>query len=388
MTVAFGRCELDLNRYELRRDGVRVPLEPQAFTVLAFLVEHRDRVVTKQQLMDHVWGGRFVSEAALTSRIKQIRHAVGDDGRAQQVIRTVHGRGYHFVAPIDDHATAPEVRAEETAFDTGEVRYAESDGLSIAYQITGSGSRDIVLVPGFVSHLELDWADPNHAHFLRRLSGLGRLIRFDKRGTGMSDRPRGLPDLQTRMRDVLAVMDVAGSDRAVLFGYSEGGPLSVLMAATHPDRVTRLVLYGSYAKRTRSADYPWAPTREEREAYADRLATEWAWEADMRTMCPSADDEMARWWGLRARAAATPSTVRALIQMNSATDVRAVLPAIKAPTLVLHRRGDRDSLPAESRFLAERIPGAQFIELPGADHFVGVNPDQILDRVEPFIAAG
>ena len=218
------------------------------------------------------------------------------------------------------------------------------------------------------------------------MGSFGRLIRFDKRGTGMSDRPNDLPDLETRMHDVLAVMDAAGSRRAVLFGYSEGGPMAILMAAMHPERVEALVLYGTYARRLRADDYPWAHTPEERQQYIERLAVEWSWEADMRAMCPSADDAMARWWGQRARAAATPSTVRSLIAMNSLIDVREALGSVRVPTLVLHRRGDRDSRVEEGRYLAERIPGARFVELSGADHFVAVDANQILDQVEEFLA--
>jgi pimeloyl-ACP methyl ester carboxylesterase len=376
--LAFDDFELDPARFELRRNGVRVPLEPQVFNLLALLVAHHDRVVTKEELIDTVWQGRLVGETAVTSRMKQARQALGDDGKAQRLIRTVHGRGYRFVGPVrkttehdDDHAP---------------IAYAVSDRLHIAYQITGSGPRDIVLVPGFVSHLELDWADPRHAHFLDRLATMGRLIRFDKRGTGLSDRPDHVPDLETRIHDVLAVMDAAGSRRAVLFGYSEGGPMASLFAATHPDRVAALILYGTYARRLHADDYPWAPAAEDREQYAHRLADEWSWEADLRVMCPSADDTMARWWGSRTRAAATPSTIRALIAMNTKVDVRGTLSSIRVPTLVLHRRGDRDSRVEEGRFLADRIPGANFVELPGADHFVAVDPDQILDPVEPFVA--
>lgn len=379
MIVAFEDVELDLSQVELRRAGVRVRVEPQVFEVLAYLVGHRDRVVTKDELMDNVWGGRFVSEAAVTSRIKQARQAVGDDGQAQRLIRTVHGRGYRFVGVVGGVGPAPALRYEP-------VHYAVSDGLQIAFQVTGGGDRDIVLVAGFVSHLELDWADPRHAGFLDRLGSFGRLIRFDKRGTGMSDRPRDLPDVETRMHDVLAVMDAARSGRAVLFGYSEGGPMSILMAAMHPERVEALVLYGSYARRLRADDYPWAHTPEERRQYVERLAGEWSWEADMRAMCPSADDAMARWWGQRARAAATPSTVRSLIAMNSLMDVRGALASVRVPTLVLHRRGDQDSRVEEGRYLAEHIPDARFVELPGADHFVAVNANQILDRVAAFLA--
>ncbi|GLY96181.1 alpha/beta fold hydrolase [Actinoplanes sp. NBRC 103695] len=380
MTWAFEDLEIDPDAVELRRAGVRVPVEPQVFEVLAYLVAHRDRVVSKEELMDQVWGGRFVSESAVTSRIKQGRQAIGDNGQAQRLIRTVHGKGYRFVGTVRDGAASPAPRHEP-------VGYAESDGLQIAYQVTGGGPRDIVLVAGFVSHLELDWADPRHAAFLDRLGGLGRLIRFDKRGTGLSDRPRDVPDLETRMHDLLAVMDASGSGRAVLFGYSEGGPMAALLAAMYPERVEALVLYGSYAKRERSDDYPWAPTREERQRYVERLAVEWSWEADMRVMAPSADDAMARWWGQRARAAATPSTVRALIAMNTLVDVRDALPSVRVPTLVLHRRGDRDSRPEEGRYLAEHIPGARFVELPGADHFVAIDSHQILDPIAAFLTS-
>jgi pimeloyl-ACP methyl ester carboxylesterase len=376
---AFGELELDLGKVELRRAGVRVPVEPQVFEVLAYLVRHRDRVVPKEELMDTVWGGRFVSETAVTSRIKQARQAIGDSGQEQRLIRTVHGKGYRFVGAARE-VTAPAPARHQP------VHYAISDGLHIAYQVTGRGERDIVLVPGFVSHLELDWADPRHAAFLDRLGSFGRLIRFDKRGTGMSDRPGGVPDLESRMHDVLAVMDAADSQRAVLFGYSEGGPMACLFAATHPERVEALVLYGSYARRLRSDDYPWGHRKEDREAYAERLAVEWSWEADMRVMCPSADDAMAQWWGQRARAAATPGTVRALIAMNTLVDVRDTLGSIHVPALVLHRRGDQDSVVDEGRYLAERIPGARFVELAGADHFVAVDGDQILDQVETFLA--
>jgi DNA-binding winged helix-turn-helix (wHTH) protein len=262
--VLFDDLELDLSRVELRRSGVRVRVERQVFEVLAYLVDHRERVVTKEELMDSVWGGRFVSESAVTSRIKQVRQAVGDDGRTQRLVRTVHGHGYRFVGTVRELARTPAPRPAP-------VHYAQSDDLQIAYQVTGQGERDIVLVVGFVSHLELDWGDPRHAAFLDGLSGLGRLIRFDKRGTGMSDRPLELPDMETRMHDVLAVMDAAGSERTVLFGYSEGGPMSILMAAMHPERVEALILYGTYARRLRAADYPWAQTPEEREQYMERL---------------------------------------------------------------------------------------------------------------------
>src|SRR6266487_560061 len=291
MVFLFDDLELDTSLFELRRGGVRVPLEPQVFSVLAYLVAHRDRVVSKEELMDEVWGGRFVSETAVTSRIKQARRALGDDGKSQRVIRTVHARGYRFVADtvVRDMRAKP---APQVSRPPAPVRYVVTDGLHIAYQVTGHGDRDIVLVPGFVSHLELDWDDPRHARFLDRLASFGRLIRFDKRGTGMSDRPEGLPDLETRMHDVLAVMDAVDSRRAVVCGYSEGGPMAILLAATHPERESSLVLYGCYAKRTSAPGYPWAQSEDERRVYTDLLIDAWDWEADMRMRCPSADPPM------------------------------------------------------------------------------------------------
>jgi pimeloyl-ACP methyl ester carboxylesterase len=269
---------------------------------------------------------------------------------------------------------------------TPETRYAKSGDVSIAYQIVGEGPIDLVLVPGFVSHLDLDWDEPGHAHFLQRLASFSRLIRFDKRGTGLSDRPGGLPDLETRMDDVRAVMDAAASERAVLFGYSEGGPMSVLFAATYPEMTSALVLYGTYAKRQDpDDDYPWAPTREARRLYATQVEADWGWEADMRRMCPGADEAMARWWAARARAAASPGAARDLILMNSLIDIREILPTIQVPTLVLHRTGDLDSRAEEGRYIAERIAGARFVELPGDDHVPWIDPDQVVDEIEEFV---
>ena len=266
------------------------------------------------------------------------------------------------------------------------VRYAESDGLSIAFQVTGGASVDLLLVPGFVSHLEKDWEEPRHAHFLDRLGSFSRLLRFDKRGTGLSDRPDGVPDLETRMDDLRAVMDAAGSERAVVFGCSEGGPLSVLFAATYPERVKALVLFGAFVKRSDpDDDYPWAPTAADRAQYIEELLADWGFESDMKIMCPSADDAMALWWGERCRAAASPGAVRALIQMNSRVDVRSALKSVHVPTLVVHRGTDFDVNVAEGRYIADRIAGARFVELPGSDHFPAIDPDQILDVVEPFV---
>lgn len=266
------------------------------------------------------------------------------------------------------------------------IRYAKSGEVNIAYQITGSGPFDLVLVSGFVSHLDNDWDHPASAQLLDRLGAFARLIRFDKRGTGLSDRTVGLPDLETRMDDVRAVMDAAASDTAALFGYSEGGPMSMLFAAAYPHRVRALVLYGTYAKRTHPDDeYPWCETWEERERYAEAVEREWGVEADMSRMAPGADESVRRWWMARARASASPAAARALVLMNSQIDVRDVLASIQAKTLVLHRREDPDARLEEGRYVAEHIPGARFVELPGETHVPWWDSDDLVDEIEEFL---
>jgi len=269
---------------------------------------------------------------------------------------------------------------------TAPIRYARSGDVNVAYQVTGDGPFDIVLVPGFFSHLEIDWEHPAMAHLLERLGSFARLIRFDKRGTGLSDRTVGLPDFESRMDDVRVVMDAAESEQAALFGYSEGGPMCVLFAATYPERTRALVLYGTYAKRRDpDEDYPWAPTSEERLRYARELEDTWGENVDISTMSPNADKELSLWYQRRGRASLSPAAARDLILMNSQADVRHVLATVQCPTLVLHRTGDRDSRPEEGRYIAARIPGARFVELTGDDHMPSVRPDEILDEIEEFL---
>jgi pimeloyl-ACP methyl ester carboxylesterase len=266
------------------------------------------------------------------------------------------------------------------------IRYARSGDVNIAYQVTGDGPFDLVLVHGFFSHLEIDWELPALAHFHDRLGSFARLIRFDKRGTGLSDRGVGLPDFETRMDDVRAVMDAVGSDSAALCGYSEGGPMSVLFAATYPERVRALVLYGTYAKRRDpDDDYPWAPTSDERVREADDLERTWGENADLSAMWPNADAAEAAWFQRRGRAALSPAGARDLILMNSQADVRDLLGSVQCPTLVVHRTGDLDASVAEGRYIAEHIPGARFVELPGEIHVPFHRPDEILDEIEEFL---
>ncbi len=271
-----------------------------------------------------------------------------------------------------------------------ESRYAKSGDVHIAYQVAGDGPLDLVYVPGWVSHVEEAWEEPNYRRMLERLASFSRLIVFDKRGTGLSDPVplEHLPTLETRMDDVRAVMDAVGSERAALLGHSEGGLMSMLFAATYPERTTALVTIGAYAKRIWSEDYPWAPTPEERQATYEEVERSWGTEVDLSYYAPSMTGDkafekaMARYF----RRCASPQAAVALLRMNTACDIRDVLPAIHMPTLVLNRVDDRDVNVGEARYIAARISGAKLVELPGGDHTVWVGDvDGILDEVQEFL---
>jgi class 3 adenylate cyclase len=266
-------------------------------------------------------------------------------------------------------------------------RYAKSGDVHIAYQVTGEGPLDLVWVPGFVSHLEHHWEEPAMARFTERLASFSRLIRFDKRGTGLSDRV-AIPTLEQRMDDVRLVMDAVGSERAALFGISEGGPMSLLFAATYPKRTVALVIYGSYAKRSWSPDHPHGLRDSQWDALFDTMEREWGGPMGLEIWAPGAakDERLKQWWATYLRLAASPGAAIQVMRMNREIDVRHVLPAIRVPTLILHRNGDRLTSIAQARVMAEHIVGARFVELPGDDHLFTVgDTDVILDEIEEFL---
>jgi pimeloyl-ACP methyl ester carboxylesterase len=269
--------------------------------------------------------------------------------------------------------------------------YASSADVSIAYQVVGDGPIDLVLVLGFATHLELQWESPPFARFFERISSFSRLIVFDKRGTGLSDPVIEVPTLEQRVDDLRAVMDAAGSERAALFGISEGGPTSVLFAATHPARVTALVLHGAMGRTTEAPDYPWASAAEAlRESAAELIIPYWGQQAEgmVELFAPSlADDPQAVEFTARMeRSAASPAMVQQIFEMFLDTDVRAILPTIQAPTLVLHRRGDRVVNRRAGQELAAQIPGARYVELPGLDHLPWAgDAEGVLGEIEEFL---
>ena len=269
-----------------------------------------------------------------------------------------------------------------------ETRYAKSGDLNIAYQVVGDAELDLIYVPGLISNVELMWDEPAHAHVLDRLASFSRLILFDKRGTGLSDPVPldRLPTLEERMDDVRAVLDAVECEQAALFGFSEGGLMSVLFAATYPQRITALALYGIFAKRIWSPDYPWAPKPEARAREIEELEQNWSHTMDLDKLAPSEDEAFRNRLAQYFRRSASPGAAVALMRMNTQIDVRDVLPSIQAPTLVLHRADDLDANVAEGRWLAEQIPGAKFVELPGDAHTLWAgDTDAVVDEIEEFL---
>jgi pimeloyl-ACP methyl ester carboxylesterase len=269
-----------------------------------------------------------------------------------------------------------------------ETRYARSGDVSIAYQTVGDGPLDLVFVPGFVSHVEHWWEEPSSARSLQRLASFSRLILFDKRGTGLSDPVAGVPTLEERMDDVRAVMDAVGTERAALFGASEGGPMCCLFAATYPDRTSALVLYGSAPRGSPDPGSPSIPSMGVPGRFVDAFAWGWGEGVTLPLFAPtmSGDERLREWWGRLERLGASPGMMRAAVQMAAETDITSILPTIRIPTLVVHRAGDLVVDAAGGRYLADHIPDAKYVELSGEDHlpFFG-DIDALLDEIEEFL---
>jgi class 3 adenylate cyclase len=272
-----------------------------------------------------------------------------------------------------------------------ETRYALSGDVNIAYQVIGDAPQDLIVVHGWVSNIDTCWEHPLFAHFLQRLASFSRVIQFDKRGTGLSDRVSigELPSLDQRMDDVRAVMDAVGSERAALYGYSEGAALCALFAATYPERTSALILQGSYARRLIAPDYPWGITPEQAMSLLAAIRDEWGGPVRLGGLAPSLahDQRFSTWWARYMRQSASPAAAVAIMQMTFEIDIRPILPAIRVPTLILHRTGDRAFSLSGARYLAQQIAEARLVELPGDDHmpWVGESVEAAVDEMEELL---
>lgn len=422
----FGSFRVDVAERLLLTGEKPITLPPKVFDTLVVLIENSGHVLSKEELMQQVWQDSFVEENNLAQNISVLRKVLGENNELK-FIETVPKRGYRFVSPVQviveeketmiHERTRATIVIEEEIDDEEdetpimkqvgssslissnlnylpsykpETHYVLSGDANIAYQVVGGGDIDLVFVMGWVSHLEYFWEEPHFASFLNRLASFSRLILFDKRGTGLSDRVplNQLPTLEQRMEDVHAVMDAVNSERAVLMGVSEGGPMCSLFAATYPERTSALIMVGTYAKRIQAEDYPWAPTQEQREKFFELMQREWGRPVGIDERAPSLanDPQFRNWWATYLRMGASPGAAVALTKMNAEIDVRNVLPSVRVPSLVIHREGDICLKVEEGRYVASLIPGCKYVELPGIDHlpFVG-NQEEILDEVESFL---
>jgi pimeloyl-ACP methyl ester carboxylesterase len=268
-----------------------------------------------------------------------------------------------------------------------DIHYAESGGLNIAFTATGAGP-DLVVAPGFISHLDIMWEEPSVVHFFSRLASFRRVVTFDKRGAGLSDPVMHAPTLEESVDDLRAVMDAAGCERADIVGISEGGTMATLMTASHPERVNALVLYGAFSRLLRAPDYPLGVTEKELSALIEVSAKGWGEGVGLGAWAPSRRDDadLRRWWARLQRVAASPGMVRNIFALYPQVDIRDVLPAIQVPTLVVHRRNDRMVTLDMGRYLADRIQGAKFVAVDGTDHlFFTGDADAVLDEIEEFL---
>jgi pimeloyl-ACP methyl ester carboxylesterase/DNA-binding winged helix-turn-helix (wHTH) protein len=382
MTVwAFEDCELDTDRYALRRAGAPVAVEPQVFDVLAHLVANRDRVVDKHELLDAVWHTRFVTESTLTSRIKAARRAIGDDGRAQRLIRTVHGRGYRFVADVDDGAgeaiASRPPASPPTGADQQQIAFCTApDGVRVAYATVGARpGPPLVKAANWLTNLRYDWTSVVWRHWLRDLSAERPLVLYDERGCGMSDWDVDDVSFDARVRDLETVVDALALERFPLLGISQGGAVAAAYAARHPARVTHLVLYGAFPlgrnARARSDD-----DRRDAAMMLELLETGWGRDGSpfasmfaSQFMPRGTPDQWAAFVELQRKTTSTRNALR-LMRASADFDVTDVSPGIDVPTLVLHARDDHRIPVEQGELFAALVPGARFVVLDSHNHIL------------------
>lgn len=384
MILTFGNCEIDCDKLELCREGMSIHVEPQVFDVLAYLVRHRSHVVSRDELIQAVWDGRVVSDDAVTSRINAARRAIGDTGREQRFIRTIPRRGFRFIGEIrecaSDTANSRSVTSPTMPLSTSDtpvkqqVRFCRtSDGVHLAFSAVGSGP-PLVKTANWLNHLEFDWQSPVWSPLFMRLAAQYRLVRYDERGTGLSD--RDVPDFsfEAFVRDLEAVVDTLRLERFALFGVSQGAPVAIAYAVRHPERVSRLVLSGGFAQGWRKR----GNASEVARAEASIVLIREGWGQDnpaARQMFTSliiadATREEMEWMSELERQTASAETAMRLLQVIGDIDVTDLLPQLSVPVLLLHSRGDARVPFERGRELAQTIPNARLVPLESKNHLI------------------
>ena len=374
----FGPFHLDARERRLSRGGEMIPLRLKVFDTLLVLVENAGRLVTKQELLDAIWPETTVEENNLNHNVSVLRKALGEGATGQQYIETVPRVGYRFVAPVDAIAATSErpstASASLAAKTRQEIRYCTtSDGVRLAYTMTGSGP-PLVKASNWLTHLDFEWGSPIWRHWYAELSRHHRLVRYDERGNGMSQRDVDDVSFDTWVRDLETVVDAAGLDRFPLLGISRGGSIAIAYAAKHPERVTHLVLYGAFAAGWRHRGTP--QDLEVRRALTSLLRLGWGLNnpAFCRTFTcrfiPEATPEHEKWFDELQRVSTSPENAARLMERGDELDVRPLLSQVKCPTLVIHCDRDQAVAAEAGRQLAAGIPGARYVSLPSANHLM------------------
>jgi pimeloyl-ACP methyl ester carboxylesterase len=372
----FENHILDANRRELRRGPQLIALEPQVFDLLIYLIQNRDRVVSKDDLIASVWGGRIVSDSTLASRINAARKAVGDNGDIQKIIRTIARKGVRFVCSVHEQGAAAhdaDTRAVREA-PPQEIHFCTtSDGVRIAYALAGRGPV-LVKTANWLNHLEYDWQSPIWSHLLHVLAAEHRLIRYDARGNGLSDWELDDISFDGFVRDLESVIEATGVERFPLFGISQGCAVSIAYTARHPERVSRLVLYGGFARGRRRRGSQ--EEIEQSKAFITLMRQGWGQDNPAfrqlltSLFLPGGTPEQMQWYNDLQRVTTSPSNAVRIRQVADELDVTDLLPKIKVPTLVLHCREDAVQPFEEGRRLAAGIQGARFVPLEGRNHLI------------------
>jgi pimeloyl-ACP methyl ester carboxylesterase/DNA-binding winged helix-turn-helix (wHTH) protein len=389
----FDDYAIDTGRVELRRGAEAVPVEPEVFDLLAFLVSNNDRVISQDEIFERVWNGRIVSLSTLTSRINAARAAIGDDGRRQGKIKTVTRRGYRFVGEVALAPALPVAAADDAPSGLRqEVKFCTAcDGAKIAYARVGSGI-PVVKAGNWLNHLEYDWESPVWSHMLHWMASRWELIRYDARGNGLSDWDVEDLSFDAFVRDLETVIDAAGVEKCVLFGASQGCAFSIAYAVRHPERVSKLILYGGFARGRRVRGTP--QNAELIDAMLTLMRTGWGQENPAfrqvftSLFVPGGTPEQMSWFNELQRVTTSPDNAVRIRSVSDTLDVQAMLPEVRAPTLVLHCRDDAIQSIEEGRLIAAGIPGARFVSLEGQNHLILKNDPgwpRLQQEIESFI---
>jgi pimeloyl-ACP methyl ester carboxylesterase/DNA-binding winged helix-turn-helix (wHTH) protein len=394
----FGDYSLDTDRRELARGGALVAVEPQVFDLLIYLIRNRERVVSKDDLLAGVWGGRIVSESTLTSRINAARRAVGDSGAEQTLIRTVARKGLRFVGAVHEGARpVADVAAAGSGRERPDLRQqiqfcTASDGVRIAYSAVGDGP-PLVKAANWLNHLEYDWQSPIWSHLLHALAAEYRLVRYDERGNGLSDRDVGDISFEAFVRDLESVVEASRVERFPLLGISQGCGVSIAYAVRHPERVTHLVLFGGYARGRRKRGS--LQEIEQADALLTLMRLGWGQENPAfrqvftSLFVPGGSPEQMRWLNDLQRNTTSPENAAQIRWVMNNIDVTDLLPHVRVPTLVLHVRDDAAVPFEEGRHMAAGIPGSRFVELEGRNHLILEGDparQRFLDEMRAFLA--